>query len=244
MAGHTLDRCGALLFWKMKWMEDAFGHYLENFCKPGMHVVDIGANIGLYTLLLAKQVGETGHVWAFEPDQGNAAMLRHNVTANGYSNVTVVSRAVGATSGQGILYLCDAHHGDHRIFQGQGHRRKIPIEIVALDDFFLPGQRIDLIKIDVEGVEEMVLTGMQRILRDNRGLVIFMEVCSRELVPDGCSPEKTLKDLQVLGFQLSWIDERFRKVHNICDPADIMDKLKAAQCMNIIAGLPKQHRRD
>jgi len=115
---------------------------ISQLCRPGMFAADVGANLGFYSLLLARLVGPTGRVWAFEPDSLNFAWLQKNIAANGYSNITAVNKAVGAASGKQGLYLSDIHTGDHHTYPSD-QRKSVLIEAVALDDFFSPDQRID-----------------------------------------------------------------------------------------------------
>jgi FkbM family methyltransferase len=84
--------------------------------RPGMVVADVGANLGLYTLLAAERVGPAGRVHSFEPDPQNAALLRRNVAANVYNNVVLHEAAVADRQGVVALHRCPEHHGDHRIY--------------------------------------------------------------------------------------------------------------------------------
>ena len=78
----------------------------------GMNVVDIGANIGYYTLLAAELVGEKGKVFAFEPEPSNYDLLLRNVEINGYKNVTVVRKAVSNETGESSLFLSQKGFGN------------------------------------------------------------------------------------------------------------------------------------
>jgi len=86
---------------------------IESEIRPGDVVLDIGANIGYYTLIFARLVGERGRVYAFEPDPTNFRLLKKNVRANGYQNVIFVKKAVADSSGSMPLYLCPDNKGDH-----------------------------------------------------------------------------------------------------------------------------------
>ena len=90
--------------------------FVKKEVKKGNVVLDIGANIGYYTLIFAKLVGENGKVFAFEPDPTNFALLKKNVEMNGYKNVVLVQRAVSNKTGKLKLYLCEDNPGDHRIY--------------------------------------------------------------------------------------------------------------------------------
>ena len=94
--------CGALSMgmFEMRELES-----FRNSLKPGMNVVDIGANIGLYTVIAAKKVGENGKVFAFEPERENNSLLRKNVEINSFKNVFVSDIALSDSAGERELYL-------------------------------------------------------------------------------------------------------------------------------------------
>src|SRR5258708_4633510 len=122
--------------------------------KPGDVVLDLGANIGYYTLLFARLVGPAGRVYAFEPEPANCALLKKNVELNGYENVVLVSKAVSNQTGLGKLFLCDFNQGDHRLYDSKDGRPHIEIETVELDRFFHNyGGSFDFIKFDIQGAE-------------------------------------------------------------------------------------------
>jgi len=122
--------------------------------KKGDVVLDIGANIGYYTLIYAKLVGEEGKVFAFEPDPDNFALLKKNVEINGYRNVILAQKAVSNKTGKIRLYLSEVNKGDHRIYDSHDGRKSIEIETIRLDDYFKNyNVRIDFIKMDVQGAE-------------------------------------------------------------------------------------------
>jgi FkbM family methyltransferase len=203
MVAHTLDRYIALWLWRFGRIESFETDILARLCQPGMVALDIGANIGYYSLLLARYVGDRGCVWAFEPDLGNFATLKRNLKENNCTNIKAVNSAVGARSERRDLYVSRSHNGDHRIYQLQdSHRTAIPVDVVALDEFFSDTERIDLIKMDIQGAEGMALAGMKRILRDTPQLTILMEFWPIGLTQAGFVPEQVLTGLQSMGFIL------------------------------------------
>jgi FkbM family methyltransferase len=233
LVAHTLDRYLALWLWKFGLLEAAEAKLLAQFCQPGMGVVDIGANIGFHTLLLAQLVGPTGHVWAFEPDADNFATLSQNVRDNHYTQVSVIQNAVSSTSGQGYLYISAGHSGDHRLYQA-GQRSSRPTPITALDDFFAPGQRVDLIKMDIQGAEGLALMGMRRLLKDNPQVIIFMEFWPLGLRQAGSNPEQLLADLQDFGFMLERINEYTGTPERVSAPLQLVVSLTSGQHTNLL----------
>lgn len=172
--------------------------------RPGDIVVDIGANIGYYTLLFARSVGPSGHVYAFEPDPENFALLQKNIVLNGYTNVTLEQKAVSDRTDTLRLYLAD-NVGDHRAYDSGDHRSCIEIPAVALDSYF-GAQKIDFIKMDIQGFEHTVLRGMQRILSENTAVKLISEFWPFGLHLAGSTARAYLDQLYSLGFRLTLLD--------------------------------------
>lgn len=180
--------------------------------KPGMVFVDVGANIGLFTLTAARQVGPTGHVYAFEPGKGNCALLRKNIEQNGYKNVTVIEKAVTDKSGTCTLFESEFNPADHRIYEVSKDRKQVTIECIALDDYFKLGATIDMVKMDIEGAEELAIKGMERILIDSKTLQLIVECWPSMLTKAGTDPLKLFQSLEQKGFALSVIDDAAKSI--------------------------------
>jgi FkbM family methyltransferase len=147
---------------------------LKRILFPGAVVVDAGANIGIYSEFLSRCVGPTGAVHSFEPSPDNFERLR--VATRKLPNVRLSQAAVGEHSGNSELYLSDKLNVDHRVYIADGgSRRTVPIEVVALDDYFKPGQRVDLIKMDIQGYELHALRGANRVLEENPDIKLLIE---------------------------------------------------------------------
>jgi len=142
--------------------------------KKGDVVVDLGANIGYYTLLLSKLVGKNGKVFSFEPEPKNFALLKNNVKTNKCSNVILENKGVSDRTGKAKLWLrSDSNKGGHRLIpinKSIHHSKPIEIDIITFDDYFK--DKIDFVKIDVEGAEIMVLKGMKNALKEKIKLLI------------------------------------------------------------------------
>jgi FkbM family methyltransferase len=148
---------------------------LRQILVPGAIAVDAGANIGIYSQFLARCVGPAGAVYSFEPAPENFERLR--AAARGFSNMYLLQAAVGERSGKSELYLSDTLNVDHRTYLTDNcARRVVQIEMVALDDYFKPGQRVDLIKMDVQGYELHALRGAGRVLADNPAAKLLLEL--------------------------------------------------------------------
>jgi FkbM family methyltransferase len=148
---------------------------LRRILVSGAVAVDAGANIGIYSQFLARCVGSGGCVYSFEPAPENFERLR--AAARAFSNIYVMRAAVGERSGKAELYLSDTLNVDHRTYStDESARSVIQIEMVALDDHFKPGQRVDLIKMDVQGYELHALRGAGRVLADNPAAKLLLEL--------------------------------------------------------------------
>jgi FkbM family methyltransferase len=130
--GGRTDRFIALWFWKYGVFGAAEIGLLGRFCREGMSVLDIGANVGFHTLLFARAVGAGGHVWAFEPDPENFTVLLRNLEMNPYRNVTAVPSAVGAATGKASLYR-SPFHCDHRVYRTKEGQPSVPVDMVSVD---------------------------------------------------------------------------------------------------------------
>jgi FkbM family methyltransferase len=147
---------------------------LRRILFAGAVVVDAGANIGIYSEFLSRCVGPTGAVHSFEPSPDNFQRLR--AATRNLANVHVSEAAVGEHSGKSQLYLSDKLNVDHRTYMAdEDSRRTMPMEMVALDEYFKPGERVDLIKMDIQGYELHALRGADRVLEDNPDIKLLVE---------------------------------------------------------------------
>jgi FkbM family methyltransferase len=140
--------------------------------RPGMHVLDLGANIGYFTMLSASLVGSSGSVLAVEPNGDNARMVEASRRANGFGQVRVVQVAAGTEPG--LLVLHRAHSNGTTSAPPDEAARLLDAETVGCvrAETLVPrGRRIGLIKVDVEGAEYLALGGCTRLLRWHRPVV-------------------------------------------------------------------------
>ncbi len=143
---------------------------------PGDVFYDVGANVGFFSLLAARRVGEAGEVWAFEPAPKQARAIRRNARRNRLDNIHVIEAAVAAAPGEGTLALAE-HPGGAALLgaaapppDAAGTR---PVRVVSVDsvvDEGAPPPR--LVKIDVEGAELAVVEGMTRTIETHRPWIL------------------------------------------------------------------------
>lgn len=197
--------------------------YFQKHVKDGQVVLDIGAHIGYYTLLLAKNVGRNGQVFAFEPEPKNFALLSKNVEINGYTNVILSNKAVLDTTSQRHLFLSAENMGDHRIFDAPDGKEAVEVDSIRLDDYFADfNKKIDFIKMDIQGAEYYAVQGMASLLLRNPSVVLVTEFEPIGLLRSGVEPEAYLKLLMEMGFTIYHIDENEQRIQN----ADFQELLR------------------
>ena len=159
-----------------------------------MRVMDIGANVGLYSVIADQCVGPTGSVWAFEPSSESFARLQRNLSLNRVQSVTTTKVALSEKSSGKAVLKRDALHADgDRYLDLQGQPSSPPaggeagdaevVEILTLDEWVagqpLARERVDFIKMDIEGGEFSVFKGARETLLRNRDIVLMFE-CNRK----------------------------------------------------------------
>jgi FkbM family methyltransferase len=178
--------------------------FLKRILSKGAVVVDAGANIGIYSRFLSRCVGPTGVVHSFEPSPENFSRLQRAVRK--FANVRLSQAALGERSGKSNLYVSDKLNVDHRTYATQGDSRRIvPIDIIALDDYFKPGQRVDLIKMDIQGYELHALRGAQRVLHENPHINLLLEFWPAGLEQAGVGWEELVEMLHGLNMNLTLV---------------------------------------
>jgi len=239
MYARTLDRIAVLYLRKFSFEEAFETKLFQSVVKKGMTVVDIGANLGCYTLMAANLVGEKGKVFSFEPDPENFSLLLKNIEANGYQNVKAFDMAISDKSGEIKLFLSEEHRGEHKIYDSGEKRQTIYVKTSPLDTFFKKEYpRIDIIKIDVEGAEGMVFAGMKQIIKANPRVVIFTEFWPKALEMAGSSPKDLLKTVRDQGFLIYIINER----KNRLELTTVDDVILRCQGENYLNLLLKKHK--
>ena len=186
---------------------------LPQLLRAGDTFVDIGANIGLYALWASRFVGPTGQVIALEPDPDNYALLIRNVAINRAHNIEALNQAASNSSGPAVLYQSRDNRGMLSLRDVTHSRVSVPVMATTLDEYLAGrGERIALIKLDIEGAEPLALEGMKKILSHNRGAALLMEFAPELIEAFGRSPAAFLEELLDLGFRFSRVDEGARRL--------------------------------
>lgn len=164
--------------------------------------IDIGANVGFYSLFAAKKVGKSGKVLSFEPFPLNVQRLKRNITLNNFSQIKVVPMAIGNNSGKLDLYYSE-HDQNLGTVSGFGNTtsHSVTVDLIRLDDYIEKHtpERIDVIKIDIEGAEYDALLGMKQTLAKFKPAILI------EISPDILAKtNKTADDIKDILFQLNY----------------------------------------
>ena len=220
-----------------KTWEELTTDLFKEVVKEGNVVVDLGANIGYYSLLAARLVGSKGRVYAFEPEPTNYSLLLKNIELNGYHNIIPVSKAVSNAVGTVRLFLDNQDTGAHTICEPGKKGKPIEVESVTLDEFFKDREpRIDVIKMDIEGAEMSALVGMDRILKENNDLRIFVEFYLPGIARSGSSPQEFIRRLledyhfSVLAIGEYTKDRKYLKIDKV---DELMDFCKGEKTANL-----------
>jgi len=188
----------------------------KKILKPGMVFVDIGANIGYFSLLAARSVTNSGKVYAFEPDAEHFSLLQKNIKKNNYSNIIPVNQAASDMIGTAAFYLQKDNLCAHSLLPDP-NSTMVEVKTTTLDEYFKQDNRVDVVKIDVEGAEPKVLAGMKQLVTGNLKMAILTEFFPKALKDSGASPAQFLQDLVDLGFILYRIDEDEQKNLSLID---------------------------
>lgn len=209
---------------------------LSRVLEPGMTFLDVGANEGLFSLLAARRVGVAGRVIALEPSPRELRRLEHNLALNRLGNVAVLPLAASDRAGKARLHVAEeAHPGQSTLgaFAYEiGEAGATVVELLPLDRVGerCPVERLDAVKIDVEGAEVAVLRGARRILAQHRPLLL-VELLDAALAGQGASREQLFAELAALGYELWVFGERGEP-----EPVSSIDK----DGINFVAAHPER----
>jgi FkbM family methyltransferase len=191
---------------------------------PGMTVVDVGANVGMYTLVAARGVAPNGKVYSFEPTPRTFAILKDNIQVNGLLESGIVDlrqTAVTDRRGTARLAVYRDNNGHNTLFAGGAGPEFVDVETVALDDALADVARVDVIKIDAEGAEPLIWNGMTRTLQRNPAVKVFMEFAPSLLSRAGQDPGAFFDRLVADGFLI-------QRVHD--ENGALMNETREALC--------------
>jgi len=202
---------------------------VKKLLKKNMSVVNIGANIGYYTLIAANSVGPNGKVYAFEPEPKNFKLLVRNIKKNDFKNILPIQAAVSDKKGTLKLFLDKSNLAAPSLAEQNTSKKNgfVEVETNSLDNFlekYNKGFNVDLIQIDAQGSEGLILAGAKKII-GNHNLKIIMEFWPYGLHNMGTNALDLLKRIESYGFEIGLIDET-NKCISYLQPEKIVEMCK------------------
>jgi FkbM family methyltransferase len=177
--------------------------WIKDYLQPGMTFVDVGANIGYYSLMAASLVGDRGRVFAFEPSPYVHGKLQATIDRNQIANIQAIQAGLSDTEGNLQLFI-QTQPGNHTpsMVETPGCR-SIEVPVYQLDKYLSTNQidRVDLLKIDVEGFEPNAIEGGMDYIRNGKIGAILVELNDYWLNANGCSSHSLYMKITELGFQ-------------------------------------------
>ena len=185
--------------------------FLSRFLQPGMTVLDVGAHHGYYALLASGRVGDSGRVFAFEPSPRERKKLKWHIRWNHCSNVEILDTAMGSKAGQAELFVAAGRETGCNSLRPpavRGTPKKVSVPVDTLDEFLSRRgiERVDFIKMDVEGAELSVMQGAEYLLSGKKRPVVLVEVCDLRTAAWGYAAPEILKHLVERGYR--WFEAR------------------------------------
>jgi FkbM family methyltransferase len=175
-----------------------------------MVVVDVGANVGMYTLIAARAVGQSGRVIAFEPTPRTFAILKDNIQINGLletGRVELHDVAITDRMGTARFGVHAANSGHNTLFPEGDDVRVIDVPTTSLDIVLADEARVDVVKIDAEGAEPLIWAGMSGVLTRSPGIRVFLEFAPGLLQRGGYDPAAFLARIERDGFEVQVVDD-------------------------------------
>lgn len=150
---------------------------LTTFVRPGMHIVDVGAHMGYYTIKLGGKIGPKGRLDSFEPNPEMATFLRENINLNGlFSQVVLHRTAAGSRKETGVLSMRKGNTTSASLLSDTETATSYEVPIDTLDAMLECRNDVSLIKIDAEGFEPAVLEGSQKTLSESPNCALMIEL--------------------------------------------------------------------
>lgn len=165
--------------------------------RRGDTTLDIGANIGFHSRLLASLVGTDGRVYAFEPAPQSHQRLVDNTRH--LKQVVPIHAAASSYPGTAKVYLSKELNVDDRTYATETHRPSTEVPTVRVDEHVPYTREVSFVKMDIQGSEADALQGMRRILTGNDRLVVICECCPKALQDAGSSADLLIETLQSAG---------------------------------------------
>jgi FkbM family methyltransferase len=178
--------------------------FLRATLHEGATFLDVGANIGYFSVLGSKLVGAAGRVFAVEPERRNLALLKANLWRHGCDNSVVLPIAAHRQRGFLPLRLNEENRGDHQV--GWGEQAAALVPCARLDEL-LAGVTVDVAKVDTQGVDHDVIDGLSGLFGSERPATIMCEFWLEGMAHRDIDPNEVLRGYQGLGFELGLLED-------------------------------------
>jgi FkbM family methyltransferase len=223
--------------------EPGFTRYLMQTLRQGMTVVDVGANIGMYTVLMAGLVGAEGRVAAYEPNPDLLGLLRENVALNWLNDrVTIKPMAASSAAGTLTLHVTERFMGNSSLLEPDTDyfanvpmdtTRAVEVEAEPLDALARELGHVDLVKIDVEGAERFVLEGMAEMLRGGSVDRVTFEVYRARMGDEWGAFAELLRELDADGWEFASVSDEGAQ-----EPLELQEILDVGRYAQVVMTRP------
>ena len=195
----------------------------------GSVIIDAGANIGLYSIIGSRLVGEAGKIYSFEPSKENFNLLLKNIELNEVENIVPINMGLGDKIGETLILTQNLENGDAEkyILKSENKINKPdiglkktqlsePIALDTLDNFLLKKniKKVDFLKIDVEGYEHYIFKGAENLLKNNPEIIILFECADHFAKRAGSSQAEVFTFLKNLGIDIVFWNKKEQKWSN------------------------------
>jgi FkbM family methyltransferase len=210
--------------------------FLRTVLRSGANFLDVGANVGYFTLLASSIVGPNGRVVAIEPESRNVELLRANAWRNKAWNVQIIPVAADAETGYVGLRLSAVNRGDHQVVAASTHSGSL-VPAARLDEL-IAGTPVDVIKIDVQGLDHQVVEGLVDVLGENPGVVVMCEFWLTGMEQRGIDPRAVIARYEQLGLRIGLLGAAGSVTHTTA--ADVIEACRTREndFVNLVLSSP------
>ena len=215
--------------------EKAETRFFQSACRDGMTFLDVGANLGYYTALAARAVGPNGRVLAVEPDPDSFGYLEQTIAANAVGNVQAFPVAASDAPATLPLYISTDNRGDNRLYASGEDRPQVEVAARPLDALLRENKidTVDLIKIDVQGYEPKVISGLRETITASPNLTLLTEFWPQGIDEAGEDANEFLQTLRELGLTLHELQPD-GSLAELTDDTDLIARHQGRRYTNLI----------
>ena len=215
--------------------EKAETRFFQSACRDGMTFLDVGANLGYYTALATRAVGPNGRVLAVEPDPDSFGYLEQTIAANAVGNVQAFPVAASDAPATLPLYISTDNRGDNRLYASGEDRPQVEVTARPLDALLRENKidKVDLIKIDVQGYEPKVIAGLRETITASPNLTLLTEFWPQGIDEAGEDANEFLQTLRELGLTLHELQPD-GSLAELTDDTDLIARHQGRRYTNLI----------